>query len=322
MRLAGSLLLTLLLFSTSLHSQVISLKGSWKFHINDKSFWAVPDFDDSKWEFIQAPSPWEDEGFNGYDGFAWYRKKFDGRKLDKNESYYVGLGFIDDCDEVYINGKLIGFSGSMPPEFKTAYNSERKYALPEAVINFQGENTIAIRVFDVTQGGGIIEGDLGIFREEKNKALLIDLQGIWSFTTSWSGDPVKKETGWKKLMVPDAWEHQGYSRYDGFGWYKRTFTIPSNFTSEPLVLLLGKIDDFDKAYLNGQLIGSTDDHRPFGSSQSYLQNRSYNIPPNALKRNGANTLEVLVEDMGNVGGIYEGPIGITTRANYERYFRH
>ncbi|MFM7486923.1 MAG: hypothetical protein ACKO13_08375, partial [Cytophagales bacterium] len=104
-------------------SQAIDLEGNWKFHIGDKSAWSDPLFDDDSWETIQVPSPWEDEGFNGYDGFAWYRKKFDGSKLSKENTYYLNMGYIDDCDEVFINGQLIGVSGTMPPKFKTAYQT-------------------------------------------------------------------------------------------------------------------------------------------------------------------------------------------------------
>ena len=320
-RLAYFHFLIFLLFSNPVFSQAINLKGSWKFHIDDKASWSSPNFDDADWEYIHAPAPWEDEGFNGYDGFAWYRKKFDGRKLDKMEHYYLGLGFIDDSDEAYINGKLIGFSGSMPPKFKTAYNTERKYVLPEDAINFEGENTIAIRIYDVIHGGGIVEGDLGIFRIPRNKYLLIDLQGLWSFAPSWRGDRIKDEKEWKKIMVPSPWERQGYPKYDGFAWYKRTFTLPKNLTGENLVLLVGKIDDFDKVYFNGQLIGSTNDHQSYGRSQSYSQDRAYAIPPKLIKKSGPNTIEVLVEDMGNDGGIYEGTVGITTKANFDRHFR-
>lgn len=310
------------LLSTSVFSQVISLSGSWKFHIDDKSVWGLADFDDSGWEDIDAPGLWEDQGFNGYDGFAWYRKKFDGRKLDKNENYYLGLGYIDDTDQVFVNGTLIGFSGSMPPKFKTAYNSERRYNLPNGVINFDGENIIAIRVFDAMHGGGMIDGKLGVFRSQRNKYLLIDLQGIWWFAkTNWKGELIRSESEWIKLMVPGPWEHQGYPRYDGFAWYKRTFTLPANFTQESLVLMLGKIDDFDKVYLNGKLIGTTNDQQPYGRSESFMEDRTYTIPAQVVKRGGVNTIEVLVEDMGNIGGIYEGTIGITTRANYEKYFR-
>jgi hypothetical protein len=305
-------------------AQVINLNGNWKFHIGDKSTWAHTNYDDSGWENIHAPSPWEDEGFNGYDGFAWYRKKFDGKRLIKEESYSLNLGYIDDCDEVFLNGVLIGLSGSMPPKFKTAYNSERIYSLPNELINFVGENTIAIRVFDVTQGGGIVDGRLGIHRAPKSR-MIVDLHGLWYFHLSEDDEPIKTTDSkvWEKIMVPSPWEHQGFPRYDGFAWYRRSFTIEDKYINadEDLVLLLGKIDDFDKTYLNGKLIGSTNDRRTYGSSSSYSQDRVYKIPNNLLKKGATNIIEVQVEDMGNVGGIYEGAIGITTRTAYERYFR-
>jgi Glycosyl hydrolases family 2, sugar binding domain/Beta-galactosidase jelly roll domain len=313
----------LFLFATTLTAaQVVGLSGSWKFHIGDKSAWSSPKFDDTDWESIIAPSPWEDEGFNGYDGLAWYRKKFDGRELDKDENYYLNLGYIDDADEVYVNGILIGFSGSMPPKFKTAYNTERKYSLSSDVINFNGENTIAIRVFDVTLGGGIVDGKLGIYRKPKSK-MLVELNGLWSFTKSQDRQPIKDDQVWKKIMVPSAWEYQGHPHYDGYAWYKRTFTLDEKVigSEEELVLILGKIDDFDKTYLNGKLVGKTYDGERFGESQSYAHLRAYTIPVILLKKNGINTIEILVEDMGNIGGIYEGPVGIATKTAYERYFR-
>jgi beta-galactosidase/beta-glucuronidase len=316
-----SFLSVTLITSMVVLAQEINLRGSWKFHIGDKAIWSTAKFDDSDWEVIYAPAPWEDEGFNGYDGFAWYRKKFDGHKLDKSENYYLNIGFIDDADEVYINDKLIGLSGSMPPRFKTAYNSERKYPLPNEVINFEGDNIIAIRVFDVTLGGGIIEGNLGIYRSTKSR-MLVDLQGLWDFVPV--GDREDKEAiEWRKIIVPSPWEHQGYYKYDGLAWYKRSFLIDAKIidNEEDLVLILGKIDDFDKTYLNGKVIGRTNDGEPYGQSQSYNKLRAYTIPLHLLKKNAPNTIEVLVEDMGNVGGIYEGPVGIATRTAYERYFK-
>ncbi len=312
----------MLIFALSLQTvfgQVINLKGRWKFHVGDDPSFSSSKLDDSGWEDIWVPAAWEDEGFNGYDGFAWYRIKFDGHKLDKERNYVVNLGYIDDADEAYLNDKIIGFSGQCPPKFKTAYNNERKYVLPPQLINFAGMNTLAIRVFDGVHRGGIVDGKVGIYSVEENTKLLIDLQGIWSFARSKTGEKNTDEAAWEKIMVPSAWEFQGL-KIDGFGWYKKTFTIPANFTKQPLVLLLGKIDDFDRVYLNGKFIGSTNDHKPFGRSHSYEENRVYEVPIEALKYNAPNTIEVLVEDTGNIGGIYEGTIGITTRVNYEKYF--
>ena len=313
-------ILFLLTLSTGF-SQVINLSGDWKFHIDDRPAWSSPTYDDSKWETIHAPSPWEDQGFNGFDGFAWYRKTFDGKKLMSAESYYLNLGFIDDCDQVYLNGKLIGFSGSMPPHFKTAYNTERQYLLPSQYINFSGENLIAIRIFDVVHGGGIIDGKLGIFKVEKDKRMLVDLRGIWDFALSEQGESIQEEKKWTNIMVPGPWEHQGYPKYDGYGWYRKSFTLPSVINPNDLMLMLGKIDDFDKVYLNGQLIGSTNDRRPFGLSGSFNVVRAYEIPKELIKINGVNLIEVRVQDIGNIGGIYEGPIGITSRVSYERYYQ-
>jgi hypothetical protein len=311
--------LLIICFSPNTFSQVISLKGKWKFHLGDRSVYATQKYSDADWEEIAVPSAWEEQGFHGFDGFAWYRISFDGKKLTKDKIYHLNLGYIDDCDEVFFNDSLIGFSGHFPPKFKTAYNNERKYILPSHMINYNGKNVIAVRVFDVTLGGGIVDGNIGIYENSIDKKMLVDLQGIWSFATTWNDEKVSHENDWRKIMVPMAWEFQGYSKYDGYAWYKKTFNIPGNFSGEDLVFVGGKIDDFDRVYLNGKQIGRTNDQKRYGTSNSYQELRVYSIPKDLLKRNGINTIEIFVEDMGNIGGIYEGPIGITTRTHLRFY---
>lgn len=303
------------------NGQLIDLNGRWKFAIGDQANWADPNYDDSDWEYIFAPAPWEEEGFNGYDGFAWYRKTFDGNKLNENDKLYLNVGYIDDADEVYFNGELIGFSGSMPPAYKTAYNSQRSYIIPKHVINYQGKNTIAIRVFDAIQSGGIIDGDLGIYRLQSGSPILLDLQGIWEFRRSKKGNRPDDDDYWDRIIVPGFWEKQGYWKYNGYAWYRRTFFLSQNLYDKDLVLMLGKIDDFDEVYINGKLAGRTNDNRRFGDSNSYQKFRAYYIPKVLLKPNQDNLIEILVEDIGIDGGIYEGPIGITTKTLFDRYFK-
>ena len=55
---------------------VEDLRGNWKFQIGDDQRWADPSFNDGKWDDIFVPSPWENEGYPGYDGYAWYRRRF------------------------------------------------------------------------------------------------------------------------------------------------------------------------------------------------------------------------------------------------------
>ena len=99
--------------------QVLDLRGQWLFSIGDNMKWSQPAYNDREWETIRVPAKWEDEGFSGYNGFAWYRKTFDGTRLqDKSLSYSLFLGYVDDVDEVYVNGHKIGASGKFPPVTK------------------------------------------------------------------------------------------------------------------------------------------------------------------------------------------------------------
>ena len=140
-----------------------SLKGSWLFSIGINEEWISPKFNDSGWEAIKVPSPWEDQGFNGYNGYAFYRKKFTIPSLYKGRMLYLNMGYIDDVDEVYLNGHKIGSTGSFPPDYSTAYNAERIYYIPEEFISFDAPNIIAVKVYDSYEWGGIVSGEPGLY---------------------------------------------------------------------------------------------------------------------------------------------------------------
>lgn len=311
-------LLTFFINVSLAQDRLINLEGRWKFSIGDKLEWADPFYDDSSWETIYAPEIWENQGFHGYDGFAWYRKSFDIDKLPKDKSLYLHIGYIDDADEVYLNGKRIGFSGHMPPKFKTAYKAERQYTFPYQYLNENGPNVIAVRVYDATREGGITSGELGVYASSYSSSLIVDLQGIWSFRRDGKG---YMRNDWEQIMVPIPWEPQGYDDYDGWATYKKTFTLPAGTSAENLVLVLGKIDDFDRTYLNGKLIGITRDDQQLGRSGSYNEQRAYAIPPGLIKLNEENTIIIEVEDIGMTGGIWKGPVGVTTKTKYYRYLK-
>jgi hypothetical protein len=303
--------------------RLVDLRGYWKFNIGDNMDWASQDFDDGRWGEIFVPSDWEDEGFHGYNGFAWYRVGFE-LDLDANNPHeiFLDLGFIDDVDEVYVNGKLIGRTGAFPPKFKTAYNSRRFYYLPSDILNLNGVNTLAVRVFDTVLNGGIVSGRVGVYENRFPTKNTFLLQGLWKFERGarreWIS-PDYDDEQWSDVIVPGFW-HEMKRSIGEVGTYRKVFKLPRNMTdAEDLVLVLGKIDDFDRTYLNGRLIGETYDGRRFGSSTSYSEMRIYDIPDGLLNPYGDNYLVVEVEDIGGNAGIYEGPLGITTREEY-RYF--
>jgi sialate O-acetylesterase len=307
--------------------RVIALQGKWKFSVGDKMEWAQENYNDQDWESIHVPSPWEDQGFYGYDGFAWYRKTFVIPGQFKNKAFYINLGYIDDCDEVYFNGNLIGLSGSFPPRFSTAYDAFRKYTIPAQYIKFEKSNVIAVRVYDAQLAGGIVNGDVGIYTESNPFPLEIDLQGMWKFRT---GDNIDykdqnyNDNNWRSIIVPKFWEEQGYPDYDGYAWYRKKFFVQGSYDNERIVVVLGKIDDEDEVYLNGEYIGPAKrivEYLNEGGTR-YNEFRVFYISGKILHSNKDNIIAVRVYDSGGNGGIYEGPVGIVKQKDFVNYWKN
>ncbi len=329
------LFFALLLSLSSVHAseewnRILDLKGQWRFSIGDNPAWAETYYDHSSWETIHVPSAWEDEGFHGYNGFAWYRKKFEFKNFNNYNAIYLDMGYIDDVDQVYFNGKLIGASGVFPPEYQTAYNAYRRYYIPKEYFNSNGWQVIAVRIYDAELSGGILSGGIGLFVPDQKNSLPISmyLNGIWKFRTgdnlTWA-DPNYDHSSWSDQIVPMNWEFTGLQNYDGFGWYRKEIEIPANLALENLVLVLGKIDDIDQVYFNGTLIGSTGDMllAPVNNyfENEYAKFRGYLIPSSLIKKNGKNIIAVRVYDGFMNGGIYEGPVGISIKEKYVAYWQ-
>ncbi|MBM2846059.1 MAG: hypothetical protein HW407_1371, partial [Bacteroidetes bacterium] len=269
---------------------------------------------------------WEDEGFPGYDGYAWYRKRFGAPSEWKDKTLYLHLGHVDDVDEVYVNGHLIGFSGGFPPGYVTAYDVNREYLLPVSFLNFSGDNVIAVRVYDEKLGGGINYGKVGIFEDAAALRADVPLPSVWKFMTGdnieWK-DPAFDDSRWKQIAVPAFWETQGFKDYDGFGWYRTRFAVPPRLRQERLIMMLGKIDDLDEVYLNGERIGKTgritSAQKNISFSDEYQEIRAYTIPSDLIREGKENIIAVRVYDGFKDGGIYRGPIGIVTRDHYRTW---
>lgn len=310
--------------------RLINLKGYWKFSIGDDMDWSKPDYNDRNWENIKVPSSWEDQGYHGYDGYAWYRKHFSVSSSYNGKDFRLNLGQIDDVDQVFFNGHLIGSSGIFPPNYSSAYYEWRSYYLSEKFVNYDRDNVIAVRVYDSQQLGGITRGDVGLFEGDNSLKVDFDLTGMWKFKADDNPEWKEKkynDSKWDKIIVPNSWESQGYSKYDGIAWYRINFILPDNLANKKLVLILGRIDDMDETYVNGTLIGSTGDmksHTPneLIKSKNYQKLRGYYLPDGLIQANKENTIAVRVYDGYNVGGIYNGPIGIITQERYIQYWQN
>ncbi len=330
------IILIILLFASAIEARepeetfyrIVNLEGGWKMMIGDDPDRAQHNYDDRSWETIHVPSSWENQGFNGYDGYAWYRKTFVIAPEYKDASLMLFLGYIDDVDEAYLNGQLIGQKGSFPPNFWTAYNTERKYFIPKELINFNGHNTIAVRVYDAQIDGGIVRGPVGIYRRHRDLVPDVELEGYWKFKTgdnqAWAL-PDYEDSNWDKIVVPGIWEDQLAKDYNGFGWYRKSFKAPASMEGKRYVLMLGKIDDLDEVFINGKKVGQTGEihSNPHAINvyDEYNRPRYYYLNEADIVPGKINTIAIRVFDKVGEGGIYTGPIGLIELNRFVSFWR-
>ncbi|TQJ30039.1 alpha/beta hydrolase-fold protein [Microbacterium sp. SLBN-146] len=153
----------------------IDLEGTWKFTKGDDPSYASPSFDDSAWSDIQVPG--DGSPFASYDGFAWYRLDFTLPAEAQGTNLVASLGFLDDIDEAFLNGVRIGGSGTMPPAASSQWFEKRLYPVPADAPNFGGENTLAVRLYDMNGGGGWYEGPVGIFSKDAVRENVYGISG-------------------------------------------------------------------------------------------------------------------------------------------------
>ena len=84
--------------------------------------------------------------------------------------------------------------------------------------------------------------------------------------------------------------------FDGAVWFRKMIEIPGTMAAKDLVISLGPIDDMDRTYFNGQLVGTTE------TSGFWNVDRIYNIPASMVKA-GTNQISVRVLDTQGGGGI-------------------
>jgi cephalosporin-C deacetylase-like acetyl esterase len=137
--------------------------AEWKFLQGDKQEYIDSALNDYWWKDISPLTVWERQGFQGYDGFAWYRVKVVVPAKMKKIAYKYGglmlnLGKIDDADETWFNGHKVGATGVMPPDYAGAYDVQRTYLIPPEYVQWGKKNTIAVRVYDAGGDGGIYAG--------------------------------------------------------------------------------------------------------------------------------------------------------------------
>ncbi len=137
---------------------------------------------------------------------------------------------------------------------------------------------------------------------------MADLSGDWQFApgddSAWA-DPSFDDGDWEVLHAPALWDDQGYAEYDGFGWYRRRFTVPDGLDGRQFVFEHGGVDDDDWVYVNGTEIGL---------GKGCYQPRSYLVPSGLIRAGEWNLIAVRIYDGAMGGGLATGPIRVREAA--------
>jgi len=181
---------------TSVATVNLDLSGQWQFSLGDDLAWADPAFDDSSWTATEVPQIGGGEQFADVDGYGWYRLTFDLPAEAEGNNLVASMGFMDDVDEVYLNGTRIGGSGSLPPDAESQWFEQRFYPVPSDAPVYGGSNTLAVRVYDMSGGGGWYQGPIGLFSKDALRENVLGISGPPAnpSSTKWVTDMLAKQT--------------------------------------------------------------------------------------------------------------------------------
>ncbi|MDP4276872.1 MAG: sialate O-acetylesterase [Bacteroidota bacterium] len=170
---------------------------NWKREVNKADFgcrdalfhWADPTLQDTGWGTMKIPDLWENQGLAGFDGIVWFRKTVTIPESWQHKALVLSLDMIDDNDVTFFNGVQIG-------ETK-GWNVARMYTIPAKLVE-KGQATIAVRVTDQENGGGIFGSPENI-KLSLNSHESIGLSGQWHY---------KQSVAFHELPVEPADIHQ------------------------------------------------------------------------------------------------------------------
>ena len=130
------------------HSQTMRLDGQWRFHLGDdpdgKLGWADPAFDDSQWTLLRSSRGWSEQGYKDYSGIAWYRFKI--IVAPGNEHLGILIPRLLTSYEIFIDGKLAGGLGGLPPHGRYVVGFDQIFPLSTDSASAGHPIVIAIRV--------------------------------------------------------------------------------------------------------------------------------------------------------------------------------
>lgn len=135
--------------------------------------WFDPAVNSENWKSVSMPQYWEATSIGEIDGIIWFRKEVTLTEADLKNNATLALGRVDDIDETFINGTLVGSTSS--------YLAQRQYPVAAGILK-PGKNVIAVKVTDTGGGGGLTGKPEDLYLEINGRK--IPLAGEWTYKAS------------------------------------------------------------------------------------------------------------------------------------------
>lgn len=128
----------------------------WRFHTDprragERLGWASPSFDHHGWPMLRIVALWDEQGYAGYLGDAWYRVWYTAPAIPPGKRVYLAFGSVDESAWVYVNGRLCGVHDIAPD---VGYQERFVVDVTGALKPGQA-NLIAVKVRNTIGVGGI-----------------------------------------------------------------------------------------------------------------------------------------------------------------------
>jgi beta-galactosidase len=242
--------------------------GQWRFQKGDDAAWKARELDDSNWQSVTLPDTWEHHSNCTNDNvYGWFRRHVEISAECKGKDFDLLLGKIDDVDEAFLNGERIGGMGSFPPDYRTAYDTSRRYRVPASLVRGDGSDVLAVRVFDGTGNGGIYEAS--------GKSLRV---GPFDAAQSEGGASTGHVVG-------------------GTGWYRKHFTLSSADKGKRVAVRFDGVYMNADFWINGQHLGN----HPYGYTSF-----EFDLTPYLKPAGEENIVAVRVRNEGKNSRWYSG----------------
>lgn len=201
---------------------------------------------DQAWTSTEPPGEWKQARLPAamesidpdldIDGAVWFRRTVEVPAAWAGRELVLSLGVIDDFDDTYFNGSLVGKTTAAQAGW---WQHERVYRVPAHLVR-PGPNVIAVRVFDQILAGGLLgpAEKMTLAPAEDNSVAPVRLSGDWTYRIEYGrptpptqpgqvGDPNLPTSLYRAMLRPiipfaiqgAAW-YQGESNADRAEQYR------------------------------------------------------------------------------------------------------